>query len=730
MSSITLHYHAYPISAFGQCAHRKVGGFSSRNSITCRTRICVAAVAPIMSTGHASGTSLLDEVFLNEDHVRTYELYLAQIDEAKKAGQVPRIRSVSAVSDFAPICEMVDVGNDPKDDKETKEDRSVPEGWTYGALRFPLLFFVLWLISLDFCLYILVRQAVNVIEKVSAWHGMSGKLRRRLQTAYTYRDWKRAALDFDAYRNYDEWKSHDASPFYDWRLVQRVVRAMRLAREQDQAQALMGILTLCVKQGFAGIENLELYSQSFYGTKQLIERYYYEVEESLAYLESTPNVSVPVKSAFYRAVFLNFGRSALCLSGGAAFAYYHIGVARALLDANLLPNIVSGISAGGLIAALLCTRTNEELKELLVPDLARHITGCDDPMHVWIARAWRTGARFDTSKWARKVQFFTRGSLTFREAFERTGKTLNISVVPFEQHSPAQLMNHVTAPDCIVWSAVLASAAVPGILNPVCLLQKLPDGSIIPWSWGNQFRDGSLRVDIPLESLNSMFNVTHPIVSQVNPHVHLFHFGSRGAPGRPTAFRRGRGWRGGFLLSAAEHILKLNLLTNLAILRDLALLPKILGQDWSSLFLQKFQGTVTIYPKSRLKDWPRILTDPDATELAQIIHSGCYVTYPKQHMISHLVRIERAILRGKAHFQSRSHVHDTCEHELRDAAIEASDMLQRPLAKEDVAGSKDAGPSRSSNRQDDRLFQEHSNLLELRPEDLEHLLDRFQDEST
>ena len=68
--------------------------------------------------------------------------------------------------------------------------------------------------------------------------------------------------------------------------------------------------------------------------------------------------------------------------------------------------------------------------------------------------------------------------------------------------------------------------------------------------------------------------------------------------------------------------------------------------------------------------------------------------------------------------------------DLTDAAIEASDMLQRPLAKEDVAGSKDAGPSRSSNRQDDRLFQEHSNLLELRPEDLEHLLDRFQDEST
>ena len=58
---------------------------------------------------------------------------------------------------------------------------------------------------------------------------------------------------------------------------------------------------------------------------------------------------------------------------------------------------------------------------------------------------------------------------------------------------PTKLLNYVTAPDTVIWSALLASAAVPGILNPVVLMQKLKDGYLIPWSWGSRFRDGSLR---------------------------------------------------------------------------------------------------------------------------------------------------------------------------------------------------------------------------------------------
>ena len=61
------------------------------------------------------------------------------------------------------------------------------------------------------------------------------------------------------------------------------------------------------------------------------------------------------------------------------------------MDANLLPRVVSGTSAGGLIAAFVCCYREDELKTLLVPKLADRITACEDPFHVWFKRFWTTG---------------------------------------------------------------------------------------------------------------------------------------------------------------------------------------------------------------------------------------------------------------------------------------------------------------------------------------------------
>ena len=47
---------------------------------------------------------------------------------------------------------------------------------------------------------------------------------------------------------------------------------------------------------------------------------------------------------------------------------------------------------------------------------------------------------------------------------------LNVSVIPYDTHSPTKLLNVHTAPDCIILTAIIASAAVPGILNPVVLM--------------------------------------------------------------------------------------------------------------------------------------------------------------------------------------------------------------------------------------------------------------------
>ncbi|CBQ70422.1 conserved hypothetical protein [Sporisorium reilianum SRZ2] len=561
-----------------------------------------------------------------------------------RASNPRKVGRIAAASDFAPINEKIS----RKSQKGSLVDSGTREGFVFHTLRWPLLVGIFTVISLEFLLYVLVRQLVNLIEYSIAWRGKKGQLRKRMRSASNYADWKEAALAQDDFLGYEKWKTEDGSGFYDWILVKKVKSSLKNFREKDDAEQVLGVLDLCLRNNFAGTENFRLYSETYLGTKYLVESYLAEIETALAYIETTDKVPLETKRSFYRTASKNLGRSALCLSGGASFGYYHIGVVRALLDANLLPKVVTGTSAGGLIAALTCTRTDQELRQMLVPALADRITACEEPISVWARRAWATGARFDTVKWAEKASFFTMGSMTFKEAYERTGKVLCISVIPADRHSPVKLLNHVTAPDCVIWSSLLASAAVPGILNPVCLMQKRKGtGEIVPWNWGHRFKDGSLRVDIPLQDLHALFNVNYPIVSQVNPHVHLFHFGSKGSPGRPTAHRKGKGWRGGFILSASERILKLNLSMNFKILRDLDLLPAILGQDWSSVFLQRFGGAVTILPKTRVWDWVRILSDPDRKELTRMMSVGKSVTFPKLHMIENRVRLERAIEHGR-----------------------------------------------------------------------------------
>ena len=93
-------------------------------------------------------------------------------------------------------------------------------------------------------------------------------------------------------------------------------------------------------------------------------------------------LSLEAKARLFRYVTKNNGSTALCLSGGASFGYYHFGVVRALLDAGLLPKVITGTSAGALVAALVCTHTDEELYRLLIPQLAEKITACDEPITV------------------------------------------------------------------------------------------------------------------------------------------------------------------------------------------------------------------------------------------------------------------------------------------------------------------------------------------------------------
>ncbi|KAH9868412.1 hypothetical protein J1614_007484 [Plenodomus biglobosus] len=618
-----------------------------------------------------------DNDFIDEDHFAEFDKALSAPDltspsaEDLSAPQQPESRTfITALSDWRPIHQRVRRRKKSKAAPRRGQDET-REGFVYVLLKWPLLIVVLgWLLFLSVA-YVLTRFYVYMYEHWVTWRGARQRLRTQLQNAKSYEEWVQEAKELDTHLGNDSWKQKAEYSYYDSKTVKKVYTQMvslRQKAESDESghdsiqykpsepkavEDLRALVEACMKNNFAGFENPRLYSETYYGTKDLVQSFVDEAEASLSFLLRTTQLDVEAKRAMFKHLGSNFGRTALCLSGGATFAYYHFGVAKALLDADLLPEVITGTSGGALVAALLCTRTDEELKKLLVPALAHRITACHDSFTTWLKRWLRTGARFDALDWARRLAFFTYGSLTFREAYERTGRILNVSCVPADPHSPTILANYITAPDCVIWSSVLASAAVPGILNPVVLMKKNKDGTLSPYSFGHKWKDGSLRTDIPLKALNLHFNVRFSIVSQVNPHINIFFFSSRGSVGRPVTHRRGRGWRGGFLGSALEQYIKLDLQKWLKVLRHLELLPRPLGQDWSELWLQRFSGTITIWPKSIPSDFVFILSDPTPQRLARMIHVGQQSAFPKLKFIANRAKLENIIHQGRRQYRPR-----------------------------------------------------------------------------
>lgn len=430
------------------------------------------------------------------------------IEEFARALNAPESSPVIALNDWRPVHQRVKRkgakgprGRRKKQPRRSKDETR--EGFVYNLLKWPLLLVVLgWIIALGLS-YLVTRLYIWGYERLITWRGKRQRLRGRLRSKTGYEEWKKAAQELDVHLGNEEWKETDDYAYYDHTTVRKVTEQLKtcraVAKSEDESNEgsskeavnkLRSLVEACVKNNFVGVENPRLYSETYHGTKHLAQEFVDELCLSLAYLIRSSQLRQSERYSLTKHLHTNFGRTALCLSGGASFAWYHFGVAKALLDASLLPDVITGTSGGAIVAALVATRTDNELKRLLVPALAHRIKACEDSFLTWAPRWWRTGARFDSIEWARHASWFCRGSTTFREAYERTGRILNVSCVPSDPHSPTILTNYLTAPDCVIWSAVLASAAVPGILNPVVMMMKNHDGSLAPYSFGHKWKDG------------------------------------------------------------------------------------------------------------------------------------------------------------------------------------------------------------------------------------------------
>jgi NTE family protein len=70
--------------------------------------------------------------------------------------------------------------------------------------------------------------------------------------------------------------------------------------------------------------------------------------------------------------------------------------------------------------------------------------------------------------------------MTILDAFEKTGRYINISVAPWKIMQRSRLLNAITSPKALLNGDVLASCAIPGLFPAVTLMARNSKGKRKP----------------------------------------------------------------------------------------------------------------------------------------------------------------------------------------------------------------------------------------------------------
>lgn len=344
------------------------------------------------------------------------------------------------------------------------------------------------------------------------------KMKRELERAESYEEWKSIALKLDEETGAQEWKYDNSSAYFDAEIISHRLNLLRRYQSNHRVPDLMYILREGFSHDVGNIGHPMLFSETYVGTKKLIEDYIEAVSQSLIFIASSQcdALTVQEKIEFFENCRLAYGQPAMMFSGGASLGLFHTGVCKALIEQDLMPKVLSGSSAGAMMTGMLGVSTADEIQQLLMGESfyseAFHFRGLKELI--------RGDGGIADVRYLKKFLIENLGDLTFQEAYEKSGFDINISVAPYNAaQEDARIMNKYTAPDLLVWSAVLASCAVPILFPPVRLTSKRYDGVHTPYLASIRWVDGSVRSDFPQEKMARLYNINYTIASQVNPHI-------------------------------------------------------------------------------------------------------------------------------------------------------------------------------------------------------------------
>ncbi|KAK9795501.1 hypothetical protein WJX73_009996 [Symbiochloris irregularis] len=280
-------------------------------------------------------------------------------------------------------------------------------------------------------------------------------------------------------------------------------------------------------RNLGNMTNSELH-ENFPMVPEPIREYIDEVKEHLQFLTEYegPALTIQDKLAFLRETRHAFGRTALVLSGGGALGAFHVGVVKSLFEQKLLPRVLAGSSVGSIVAAIVATRNDAELHELFDGSATMDLSFFSNSTASQFLRHFLLKGVLQDAEVLQKRLRRLLGDATFLQAFAHSGRILNVAVSPADTNEPARILNYLTAPHVVIWSAVSCSSAFPFLFLPQDLLARDANGELVRATGHpsmhegeRRWRDGSLEEDLPMRSLGEMFNVNYFLVSQTNPHI-------------------------------------------------------------------------------------------------------------------------------------------------------------------------------------------------------------------
>ena len=455
--------------------------------------------------------------------------------------------------------------------------------------------------------------------------------RNDLRLATSYEQWAEQARALDELSGRARWRVRERSTLYDHAMIRAKLDQLVALREAGDSRGLVFAIEEGVHGNLGGMGKPVLYSKAYFGTKQLITDFVDTVCDTLEYLDSLPEEELPkaVKLDLFRRASHCYGRSGLMMSSGGMLMFFHFGVAKALFDEGVLPSVISGSSAGAIVAAVIGSRSDAELQGFLTPD------------NIFFGEPWQPNLLERTTGLRR---FFGSTSfdatfdrlipdLTFREAFLRSGRNISISVSPCERHQTPRLLNAITSPHVLIRSAVRASCAVPGLFEPVQLLARDAHGNTVPYL-KSRWIDGVFAADLPAKQLARLYGTNHYIVSYINP-VLMPVFRDHKLKANYTkplidlAKSSARG-----LLKSTDTLLGKYLPTSSA-----GTVNKIIHD----LLSQQYTGDINITPERRLVSPLKLVSPMTRREIGEMLLEGQRQAWPRIEMIRMSSQISRTL---------------------------------------------------------------------------------------